>query len=135
MNFTLVRVSIQPGGAFGVLLSEHGLPFCVTLERVFEERGATGPVIPAGKYKCVESFYRKGGYPTYEVTGVKGHDRLLFHRGNYEKDSEGCILVARTFEGDWVSDSTRGFERFMQRLNGAPTFDLTVLDPREPDAI
>jgi len=125
----LLRVAVLPMGAFGVL-KVQGHPVAVTLERVFDERGETIPVIPAGGWRCVPTVYHKGGYRTWEIL-VPGHERLLFHCGNYERDTEGCVLVARTFEGTWVSGSAAGFAAFERAVmpNGERReFTLEVRD-------
>jgi len=119
----LVRVAVRPEGAFGVLL-DNGLPFAVTLEW-------TGPdlktKIPDGTFSCVKTTYYGGGYTTFEVMNVPGHSRILFHKGNYEKDTEGCILVADAFNGSWISGSRQGFAKLMGRVGDRMTFDLVVV--------
>ena len=127
-EFDLARVAVREEGAFGVLLQD-GLPFAVTLERTFEGLRVK---IPAGRYVCRSSYFHRGGYDTYEVTGVRGHSRLLFHAGNTEDDSEGCILVGRRF-GELsgrpaVLESRLGFDEFMRRAAGRPSFDLEVVE-------
>lgn len=122
MILELIRVAVRPAGAFGVLLSEDGLPFAVTLERTFDDGK---PSIPAGEYECVATVFYRHNYSTYEIL-VPGHSRLLFHKGNYEKDSEGCVLVAKAFEGDWISGSLNGFTEFMHRLAGVSSFRLRI---------
>lgn len=134
-DLELVRVAVAPQGAFGVILVD-GLPAGpVTLERTFPviESRPLGPQIvkiPRGRYRCVRTWYNRGGYETFEVTGVIGHSRLLFHSGNVELDSEGCILVGRRFGylGGFLAvlDSHDGYRDFMHLVGGRPTFDLLV---------
>ncbi len=124
MPFELIRVAVRPEGACGVLL-EDGLPFAVTLERTFEGNLVK---IPPGRYECKPTHFYRGKYPTYEVTGVEGHSRLLFHIGNLETDSDGCILVGQRYgllRGKVaVLQSGDAFKDFMARTRGA--FDLDV---------
>lgn len=127
-NFKLIRVAVGPGGAFGVLL-HNGIPFAVTLERVFEEKGQASPIIPPGTYTCRRTTFLRGGYPTYEIGGILGHSRLLFHVGNRETDSEGCVLVADSFQEGWVSGSRVGFAKFMDRAAGRAEFALEITSP------
>ena len=65
----------------------------VTLEE--EDRGNQRNIsaIPPGAYVCRRSRYHAGGYDTYEVTDVPGRSRILFHIGNTEEDTAGCILL------------------------------------------
>ncbi len=79
-------------------------------------------------------MFNRGGYWTYEVTGVEGHDNLLFHKGNTEADSEGCVLVAEAYDPiggiPGISSSANGFGEFMARCGEVPEFDLLVSDWR-----
>ncbi len=133
LSLELVRVSVAPEGAFGVLLSQ-GIPSLVTLERSYpkddaDPRGPQFTKIPPGRYPCRRTYYHRGGYDTFEVCDVVGHSRLLFHKGNTELDSEGCILVGQRFDR-WgrpaVLESALAFAVFMQLTAGRPVFDLVV---------
>ena len=129
----LIRVAVLPSGAFGVLKID-GRCQCVTLERTYEVLSEGSPrqvtKIPEGKYLCRRTVYHRGGYETYEVTGVVGHDRLLIHSGNKELDSEGCILVGQRYESGGpvplILDSRLAHTRLMHALDGAAEFLLTV---------
>jgi hypothetical protein len=127
----LVRVCIAPEGAFGVLLVA-GLPIGpVTLERTYPlaESAPRGPQflkIPAGRYRCKRTRFVHGNYDTYEVTGVVGHDRLLFHIGNEESDVDGCIGVGQRFSRFAIRESRLGFAQFMQIMGGRQSFELLV---------
>ena len=134
-DLELVRVAVAPDGCFGVLLID-GIPAGpVSLERTYPlaESAPRGPQfvkIPAGRYRCRRTIYQRGGYDTFEVTGVLGHSRLLWHAGNVEGDSEGCILVGQRF--GWfgsrpaVLDSRLGFAEFMRLTHGRSGFDLLI---------
>jgi hypothetical protein len=126
-----VRVAVRFDGAFGVLL-DRGAPFAVSCERTYGLGTTAAPIvkIPAGTYTCMATHFAGGGYDTFEVTGVKGHDRLLFHRGNTGADSDGCILVGEYFGQiggvPAVMLSQMAFTAFMRRLSGRSSFTLEV---------
>ena len=134
-DLELVRVAISEAGCFGVLV-HRGVPLGqVTLERTWpiaesEPSGAQLVKIPAGKYVCKRTHFIRGGYDTYEVTGVVGHSRLLFHRGNHERDSDGCILVGQKFGSRFMAPgvemSALGFGEFMTWTDGRESFELEV---------
>lgn len=124
--FSLKTVSILKDGCFGVLLHNE-VPFAVTLERTYD----TGKQIkiPAGIHRCHRSRYNKGNYDTFEIE-IEGHSRILFHRGNTELHSEGCILVAESFAmfggKPGIALSGEGFGEFMKRAGSVDSFMLTV---------
>jgi len=127
--FELVRVAKHEDGAFGVLL-QHGLPFAVTLEHTFDDE----VIIPPGEYPCCRTVFRKKGYATFEIF-VPGHSRVLFHIGNLEEDSRGCILIGQeygTLQGKpAVLLSRLGFNEFMGRAVGLSEFQLRVSEVRK----
>lgn len=75
-------------------------------------------------------------FETFEVLGVPDFQGnpvtgLLFHWGNWNKDSEGCILTGEaetsSAQGMMVTASRDKFAAFMQLHEGEDTFQLTVL--------
>lgn len=126
LRVDLVRVAIRPEGAFGVL-KENGLPFAVSLERTFARLRV---VIPEGRHLCRRSFFNRGGYWTFEITGIDGHQLIKFHRGNWETDSTACVLVGRRFGTPrgkpGILESKAGFSDFMQEIGERERFYLNV---------
>jgi hypothetical protein len=128
MKFILHRVKIHKNGCFGVLMQNDDPPFAVTIERTFKPDNEV--VIPFGTHKCTRSTYYKGGYPTYEIH-VEGHSRLLFHKGNLEAHSLGCILVGEDYRMfgniEGIGNSAGGFKEFMKKANSIDKLDLEVV--------
>lgn len=98
--------------------------------------------IPAGMYECKRSFYSKGGYPTFWVTSVPGRSNILFHKGNTEEDTQGCILLGKELGALMVKDednkdmrtpkiavlkSGQAFDEFMKFLEGTDRFELQII--------
>ena len=52
--------------------------------------------IPAGRYRLGLRHSPKFGADTIWVLDVPGYEYILFHAGNTEKNTEGCILVGTT---------------------------------------
>lgn len=127
MNLTLKRNKFSKTGIFGQIEDESGGHICVTLEHSYN----CAPKIPPGTYKCVRGTHQLAGashpFETFEITGVVGHSGLLFHAGNYNVDSSGCVLVGETVVSDMITSSRRTFERFMDLQEGEDSFTLTVL--------
>ena len=95
MRLILRRVASRPDGMGGVLLvhSPAGdLWLCVTLEDPWRNNAVGESCIPAGTYRCVKRPTRGFGL-TFEVMHVPGRSAILFHPGNTELDTQGCILT------------------------------------------
>lgn len=125
-DLRVVRFSARADGIFGAMLWRKA-PFGVCVEHSFlQPDGSHRPIIPDGEYDCVPRKYNKGGYQTFEIVGVEGHELLLFHKGNTEDDSRGCVLTGEQFE-PWkdgrvsVQLSGHAFEELM-RLTGGKAF-------------
>ena len=127
----LLRLAVVSEGAFGILLLDR-LPWLGTVERTYPISGGVAQMvkIPTGEWLCRRTTFNRGGYDTFEVTGVPSHSRLLFHIGNDENDSEGCILVGRRWGsllGHWaVLDSMLAFHEFMGKFAAVDEFKLRV---------
>lgn len=133
--FALIRVAVRPEGAFGVLL-HAGIPVATTCERTYQVPDTASQLvkIPPGRHRCRKTYYIRGEHETYEVI-VPGHTRLLFHRGNAETDSEGCVLVGvgfgRVAGAPAVVGSAAGFAEFMRLAGGRQEFSLLVWNVTE----
>ena len=124
----LKRISVHKEGAFGVLLFD-GIPICVTLERTYDDQ-AKVVKIPPGTYQCKRSRYHRGGYDTFEIH-VPGHSRILFHKGNVETHSEGCVLLGEQYGvlngRPAILQSGVAFDEFMAKTKDVDVFDLHVI--------
>lgn len=124
MIVTIKRVTAMPEGIFGVLLVDN-LPLALTLEPTLDDTLA--PVIPIGVYFAVPTWYNKGNYKTFEITGVAGHSRLLFHVGNTEADSLGCVLLGTSFGSVGGKRALlRSSEAFALFMNAMPSTRFPV---------
>jgi len=84
--------------------------------------------IPEGRYRCVPYSGTKHK-DVYEVTNVPGRKAILFHMGNFESDTEGCILLGEEcgmISGSpAIKHSFESMERF-KRLLCNNDFYLTI---------
>ena len=127
---TIKRIAENEYGTFGVLL-DGDLPFALTLERRWVDNEYAVSCIPAGKYVCRRVDSPHFG-DTFEVTSVPGRSHILFHKGNIDDDSHGCILVGEEFDpvlnSYGIKASGDGYGEFMQRLRGYETFNLKIVE-------
>ena len=121
----LQRVSYLDSGVFGYLFLD-GSKIGVTLEHSYNKI----PKIPLGEYICIRGQHslHSGPIETFEVTGVVGHSGILFHYGNYNSDSDGCILVGESISGDMITNSRATFAHLIDLLSGQDSVQLQVSD-------
>lgn len=126
--FTLKRIADTENGTFGVLFDESE-PFAVTVERRWLNNKKGESCIPNGEYVCKRIQSPKFG-DTFEVTNVNGRDAILFHKGNLQDDSHGCILVGENFARlngkTSIAASGEGFAEFKDRLKDQNDFKLII---------
>lgn len=127
----LIRDTLIKEGIFGRLMSDRDEEICKTLERAYPDFGGKfKPKIPPGNYMCVKGIHQlSGGVPfeTFEVTGVEGHWGLLFHPGNRNGDSDGCILLGEEIKGHLLCRSRVAFMTVMVRMMYVESFALQVI--------
>lgn len=125
----ITRIASQPEhGTFGTLVVD-GKPICNTLEPYHRDNQKNVSSIPTGQYICKP--YNSEKYKnTYEVTGVQNRTSILFHSGNWDDDTMGCIILGESFGtigNDWiVADSKVAMEEFLGSVIG--TFQLTIVE-------
>ncbi len=130
-NFTLKRIASDGNRTFGVLI-DNAVPFAVTLEDAWKSNEQNVSCIPAGTYLCTRIDSPRFG-KTFEVRDVEGRDHILFHCGNTEEDTHGCILVGEEFgtlgssAAPAILRSRAGFQEFMKRLERDTEFLLCIL--------
>lgn len=136
MDLILNRNSYRKDGIFGTLQDEKGDWLVFTLEHAFPNGDNWEPIIPGGIYTCERGLHQLKGmvakFETFEVTDVPGHSGLLFHWGNVNNDSEGCILVGKKLGelngADGILGSRAAFWEFMQLQKDENTFRLEIID-------
>lgn len=133
MDLKLIRKQSSSDGIFSELRNFSDRLIAVTLEHAYWINDKWLPKIPHGEYVCIRGLHRlermKHDFTTFEITGVPNHTNLLFHVGNYNFDSDGCVLLGEEIEGPkshyWIKNSQAAFQKFMliQDMN---LFKLTV---------
>lgn len=130
MKWTLVRKKYIESGIFGELTSEDGNHIFQTLEHAYRVTGELGPEsvgyypkIPEGIHRCVPYASPKHGMMVPLLDNLDDpidQDRKFeIHIGNYNEDSEGCILVGmgignRANGGKMLTASKQAFDQLMK---------------------
>ena len=129
----LRRKYVRPNGIFGNLWQPDGYWLFCTLEHSYPDiDGVYHPKITTGEYTCVRGQHKLEGmnapFETFEITGVGSHTGLLFHSGNVNSDSSGCVLLGESYSPSGIVNSREAFNGFMELLQDKNTFQLTVED-------
>ena len=96
------------------------------LEPDFDEVKEAGDSrIPEGTYligirhkgRMVERYYNR--FPDWfkgmlHVLNVSNYEFIYIHIGNYETDTQGCLLIGKNKVGDMVTRSVSAFKEFYQ---------------------
>lgn len=98
-TYNLLRFKQTDKATLGKLCSKF-LEMCSTLEPPWHDNIRNNPktkeneasCVPEGKYLCVK--YSSDKFPdTWEITGIPGRSKVLFHSLVYADQSEGCVGV------------------------------------------
>ena len=84
----------------------HEVFSCCTLELPDLDNAPNVSRICGGAYKVKRRYSEKHRWH-YHIQDVEGRSLILFHRGNYYTQIEGCILVGTDFRdinGDGLTD-------------------------------
>ncbi len=137
MDLILRRTQYRPDGIFGILSDEYENEIAITLEHAYYDlqTNAYVPKIRSGNYQCIKGMHRLHTKPvpfeTYQVMDVEGHSNILFHWGNSNSDSDGCILLGEKImdiglRPQMISNSRVTFKKFIDFEAGAESFWLLV---------
>lgn len=139
MNLILRRFEASKAGIFSEIMDEKFNHIAVGLEHAYPhtENDTFHPKLPPGVYDCIRGEHRLHEddpfFSTFEVMGVEGHSGILFHTGNYNNDSDGCILVGdgigmKLDGGKMIVNSRLAFNRLLELQKECDSFKLTVED-------
>jgi hypothetical protein len=148
VKLRLVRFLFSDHGTFGTLEwtgaeSRAGLVL-FTCEEEWRDNAPSISCIPSSEYEMVRVVSPRFG-ETYEIVGVPGRDAILFHAGNTEEDTRGCVLTGMALGVVRVAlDEERGVaakklavlrskaahEQFMKLMGGVARATITIEEQR-----
>lgn len=127
MLITIKRLYKTEDSTIGELLID-GIWECFTLEdteRKIKIKGETA--IPKGTYKVIinESNRFKRLLPL--LIDVPNFEGVRIHSGNSNHDTEGCILVGKTRNKNYIGQSRKAFEKLFKKMQTAKDITLTII--------
>lgn len=140
MNLRLLRTDFTEKTTIGEL-SIDGQFFCFILED--RERGLRASMttselvtlkvfgktaIPTGRYEVILSFSERFQRHLPLLLHVPVFDGIRIHNGNFDRDTEGCLLVGATKQPDMVTASRITLTKLMPVLTNAAKKQKIFID-------
>lgn len=128
----LIRNRADLYGIFGKMIDDQSNQLAVTLEHAFlQADGSYKPKLADGSYICIKRKSPKFGYNLFLIQNVPDFmgqtvTYIEIHIGNYNKDSDGCVLLGSAIGVGCILDSRLAFENFMANMEDEQTFTLDV---------
>ncbi len=127
MVITIKRLYKTDTSTIGELLI-NGVFECFTLEdteRKVKIKGETA--IPKGTYKVIinESNRFKRLLPL--LIDVPNFEGVRIHSGNSNHDTEGCILVGKTRNKNYIGQSRKAFDKLFKKMQVEKNITLTII--------
>ena len=110
----------------------NGVEYCETLEdrdRKLEEGGMKvygRTCVPRGRYEVTIDQSKKYKKLMPHILNVPQFEGIRIHPGNYDADTEGCILVGKTRGKDFIGDSRDTFNALYSELESAIIADEDI---------
>ena len=118
INLLLIRDTFSKKSTLGELFL-NGERMCDTLENPWLDNQRNISCIPEGEYRVRLRLPRESATREYLhllVQDVPNRNYVLFHRGNYPKDTRGCILVGLGSEQDVVHNSVLAMDLLIKEI-------------------
>lgn len=119
MDIRIVRITTSPLGTNGKL-SIDGQFECFTLERPEVQ-------IEPGTFKATVYISPTHNYKVLLLHDVPNRSMIEVHRGNWPKDSKGCILVGRRAGHGYLEESTLALDALIVKAEKADDIEVTVI--------
>ena len=118
INLLLLRDTFSEKSTIGELFINKER-ICDTLENPWIDNQRNISCIPEGEYEVRIRLPRESATRDYLhllVQDVPDRDWILFHRGNFPKDTSGCILVGLGSQQDFVSNSVLAMDLLIKEI-------------------
>lgn len=99
MKAILIRLNDngkQTTGSLQFFEGDDRIVECKTLELPWRDNQRNISCIPKGEYQVMKHYSPRYGY-TFWLKDVPNRSEILIHQGNYNRDTQGCILPGSNF--------------------------------------
>lgn len=137
MKLTVQRFSFQEKCTIGKLLIDGRDVKIFTLEgkyreepgvKVSEWKVPRETAIPKGTYKVIVDFSQHFQRELPLLLNVPDYVGVRIHTGNIDSDTEGCVLIGKTWlGGDYIGQSREAFNEIFPLLKSADTIEIEIV--------
>ncbi len=121
--------AFQTQGILQLFVEDQKIFEAKTLELPWRDNARRLSCIPTGDYVAQKHVSPKFGECFY-IQAVPGRSEILIHKGNYHRDTLGCILLGKAFQdidGDGNKDLVNSAAAVIELLAIAPAgFELSI---------
>lgn len=150
MKLTRITLPSAVSPTLGHLTTDEDQVIVCTLERHWTNNAKGDSCIPAtmiggvrmhAPYVATRWQSPHFGCEVWEITGVPGREKILIHWGNFTTDSNGCVLVGKSFADlnhdgfTDVASSKEAFRKWMTVTASLDSFEIDVIDPDPVQAV
>ena len=118
INLLIIRDTFTDESTIGELfLNSERL--CDTLENPWLDNQKNISCIPVGEYPVRLRLARESATKNYLhllIQDVPNRNYVLFHRGNTNADTQGCVIVGLGSQQDFVSNSVLAMDLLMKEI-------------------
>jgi GH24 family phage-related lysozyme (muramidase) len=128
MKINVIRKEYTPKSTIGELYVD-GKFECYALEdriRALKVPGTTA--IPSGNFEVVVTWSNRFKRPLPLLMNVPNYEGVRIHTGNKDEDTEGCLLVGKTKQRDFVGGSKDAFSELLPKIQEALQREKVFLD-------
>lgn len=116
MKVTINRLDFTDVSTIGEMLWD-GKFQCITLEDTCREHKIKGvTAIPAGEYEVIVTYSTRFKRDLPLLVGVPDFDGIRIHNGNTDKNTDGCILVGKTKQTNWIGSSIDALNELFPKI-------------------
>ncbi len=118
MEIKVNRVAFTAKSTIGDMLIDDQWE-CFTLEDVVRGPGIKIPgqtAIPEGKYEVIIDRSMRFKRMMPHILNVPMFEGIRIHSGNTDRNTEGCLLLGRTKDTDFIGQSVAAFNAFFPKL-------------------
>lgn len=98
---------------------DRGLKQSMPLAEILKNKLHGITAIPEGTYEVTVTYSNRFKKDLPLVLNVPGYEGIRIHPGNYDVDTEGCLLPGTGYSVDMVNNSRIAFEAFFRKLVAA----------------